>query len=85
MGGTILILITSFLIWVINTELSDCDRHYPVYTLLFLFMVGGFTLILRGAVVTTTFEGDKTNGTMMVVKSNILCMRMYNCYALEDI
>ena len=84
-GGTFLVAITLFLVWIINTEMAECDSHLGVNTLLALMMIGGITIVVRGNVVTTTFEGDKTDGTMMVVRSNILCMRMYDCYSLEDI
>jgi uncharacterized membrane-anchored protein len=85
LGGSVLIAIALFLVWVINTEMAECESHLGVNTLLALMIIGGLAIVIRGTVVTTTFEGDKTEGTMMVVRSNILCMRVYDCYALEDI
>lgn len=85
LGGSFLIGIAIFLVWVINTEMAECESHLGVNALLALMIIGGLTIVIRGNVVTTTFEGDKIEGTMMVVRSNILCMRVYDCYALEDI
>ena len=84
-GGSVLVAITLFLVWVINTEMAECDSHMGVNTLLGLMLIGGLAIIVRGNVITTTFEGKKSTGTMMIVRSNILCMRAYECYALEEI
>ncbi len=84
-GGSFLVAIALFLVWVINTEMAECESHLGVNTLLALMVIGGLAIVIRGTVVTTTFEGDKIDGTMMVIRSNILCMRVYDCYSLEDI
>lgn len=78
-------MVTLFLVWVIKTEMAECESHLGVYSFLVAMFIGGITIVLRGNVVTTTLEGDVASGTMMVVRSNILCMRVYDCYALEDI
>lgn len=57
-GGSFVILVTLFLVWVIKTEMAECESHLGVYSIIFLLFVGGLAIILRGNVVTTTFEGD---------------------------
>lgn len=85
LGGSLLIAITVFLVWTINTEMAECESHLGVNILLTIMMLAGFAIVLRGNVVTTTFEGTKADGTMLVARSNILCMRVYDCFALDDI
>lgn len=65
--------------------MADCDRHNGVNAFLFFMLIAGFAIIIRGQVVTTTFEGEYSTGTMMVVRSNIFCMRMYECFATDEI
>lgn len=84
-GGAFVLLVTFLLIWIIRTEMAECERHNGVNAFLFFMLIAGFAIIIRGQVVTTTFEGEYSTGTMMVVRSNIFCMRMYECFATDEI
>jgi len=84
-GGTWLLAMALFVIYILNTEMRAVPQSWLQWIALFLMLVGGLAFIVSGQTITTEFEGTKTNGTLLIVQSNILCQRNYECYSLADV
>jgi len=74
-GGAWLLAMAFFVIFVLSTEMRDVPQSWSQWIVLFMMLVGGSAFIVSGQTITTEFEGTKTNGTLLIVQSNILCQR----------
>lgn len=74
-----------FVIWVLNTEMKHVPQCWTQWIVLFLLLVSGAAFMVSGQITTTEFEGGKDSGTLLIVNSNLLCQREYECYSLTDI